>query len=227
MAKMRAMVVHKAGGPLVAEERDIPVPGREEMRIRVQACGVCHSDSLTVEGLMPGIEYPRVPGHEVIGVDRRDRRGRPGLERRRARRRRLVRRLVRLLRPLPARQRLRLRECTSRHRRDPRRRLRHPCDRPCLRGRACAGRSRRNRIGPAALRRHHDLQRSSPQRRRTRRSRRGPRRRRASGTWASSSRRGRASAPSRSIAAATRRNWRESSAPATISTAPQKTRPRR
>jgi alcohol dehydrogenase len=68
MAKMRAMVVHKVGGPLVPEERDIPVPGPEEMRIRVQACGVCHSDSVTVQSLVPGIQYPRVPGHEVIGV---------------------------------------------------------------------------------------------------------------------------------------------------------------
>jgi alcohol dehydrogenase len=68
MAKMRAMVVHKAGGPLQAEERDIPVPAHEEMRIRVQACGVCHSDSVTVEGLLPNVRYPRVPGHEVIGV---------------------------------------------------------------------------------------------------------------------------------------------------------------
>ena len=67
MAKMRAMVVHKAGGPLAAEERDIPVPGPEEIRVRVQACGVCHSDALTIEGGMP-IRYPRVPGHEVIGV---------------------------------------------------------------------------------------------------------------------------------------------------------------
>jgi alcohol dehydrogenase len=68
MAKMRAMVVHKLGGPLVAEERDIPGPGPDEMRIRVQACGVCHSDSVTVQSLVPGIQYPRVPGHEVIGV---------------------------------------------------------------------------------------------------------------------------------------------------------------
>ena len=68
MAKMRAMVVLKSGGPLEAVEREIPVPGPEEMRIRIQACGVCHSDSLTVEGLMPGIRYPRIPGHEVIGV---------------------------------------------------------------------------------------------------------------------------------------------------------------
>src|SRR5271165_6289522 len=67
MEKMRAMVVHKAGGPLEAEERDIPVPGHEEIRIRVQACGVCHSDALTIEGYMP-IQYPRVPGHEVIGI---------------------------------------------------------------------------------------------------------------------------------------------------------------
>src|SRR6516162_10009804 len=68
MAKMRAMVVRERGGPFVAEERDIPAPGNEEMRIRVEACGVCHSDSLTVQGLMPGIQYPRVPGHEVIGA---------------------------------------------------------------------------------------------------------------------------------------------------------------
>ena len=68
MAKMRAMVVHKAKGPLAAEERDVPLPSREEMRIRVQACGVCHSDSVTVEGLFPNVRYPRIPGHEVIGV---------------------------------------------------------------------------------------------------------------------------------------------------------------
>jgi D-arabinose 1-dehydrogenase-like Zn-dependent alcohol dehydrogenase len=68
MAKMRAMVVREPGGPLAAEERDIPVPGPEEMRIRVQACGVCHSDVVTVQGLFPIVHYPRIPGHEVIGV---------------------------------------------------------------------------------------------------------------------------------------------------------------
>jgi alcohol dehydrogenase len=68
MTKMRAMVVRKKGGPLEAEERDIPAPGTEEMRIRVQACGVCHSDVVTVQGLFPSVQYPRVPGHEVIGV---------------------------------------------------------------------------------------------------------------------------------------------------------------
>jgi D-arabinose 1-dehydrogenase-like Zn-dependent alcohol dehydrogenase len=49
-------------------EREIPVPGAGEIRIKVQACGICHSDSLTKEGQIPGIVYPRVPGHEVAGV---------------------------------------------------------------------------------------------------------------------------------------------------------------
>jgi len=49
-------------------EREIPKPGAGHVRIKVQACGVCHSDALTVEGSWPGIEYPRVPGHEVAGV---------------------------------------------------------------------------------------------------------------------------------------------------------------
>ena len=60
------MVVQQRGGPLVAEERDIPVPGAEEVRIRVQACGVCHSDVVTVQGLFPIVQYPRIPGHEVL-----------------------------------------------------------------------------------------------------------------------------------------------------------------
>ena len=68
MPKMRAMVVPAAGGALRLEERDIPQPGRHEVRIRVHACGVCHSDALTVAGHMPGLQYPRIPGHEVIGT---------------------------------------------------------------------------------------------------------------------------------------------------------------
>ncbi len=68
MTKMRAMVVPQAGGKFRLEERDIPQPGPQEVRIRVHACGVCHSDSVTVGGLFPGITYPRIPGHEVIGV---------------------------------------------------------------------------------------------------------------------------------------------------------------
>ena len=68
MSKMRAMVVPEPGGRFRMEERDLPEPGRHEVRLRVHACGVCHSDSITVEGHMPGLSYPRIPGHEVIGV---------------------------------------------------------------------------------------------------------------------------------------------------------------
>lgn len=68
MASMRAVQVAKAGAPLELVERPIPDPGPDSVRIKVQACGVCHSDSVTKEGLFPGIQYPRVPGHEVIGV---------------------------------------------------------------------------------------------------------------------------------------------------------------
>jgi D-arabinose 1-dehydrogenase-like Zn-dependent alcohol dehydrogenase len=66
--KMRAVQVTKAKGPFEMVERDIPAPGPGDVRMKVQACGVCHSDSVTKEGLFPGIEYPRVPGHEVAGV---------------------------------------------------------------------------------------------------------------------------------------------------------------
>jgi D-arabinose 1-dehydrogenase-like Zn-dependent alcohol dehydrogenase len=60
--------VPKAGADFELVERPIPVPGPGEVRIKVQACGVCHSDVFTKEGLWPGIQYPRVPGHEVAGV---------------------------------------------------------------------------------------------------------------------------------------------------------------
>ena len=65
---MRSVQVSKANGPLEIVERDIPEPGARQVRIKVQACGVCHSDSFTKEGLFPGIQYPRVPGHEIAGV---------------------------------------------------------------------------------------------------------------------------------------------------------------
>ena len=68
MAKMRAMSVPQAGAKLRLEEREIPQPPRHEVLIRVQACGVCHSDALTVQGHMPGLKFPRIPGHEVIGT---------------------------------------------------------------------------------------------------------------------------------------------------------------
>lgn len=68
MAKMKVAVIPKAGADFEIVEREIPQPGPREVRIRVQACGVCHSDSFTKEGLYPGLTYPRVPGHEVAGV---------------------------------------------------------------------------------------------------------------------------------------------------------------
>ena len=68
MKNMRAVQVSRSGGPLEVVERPIPTPGPGTVRIKVQACGVCHSDALVKEGLMPGIKYPRVPGHEVVGI---------------------------------------------------------------------------------------------------------------------------------------------------------------
>jgi D-arabinose 1-dehydrogenase-like Zn-dependent alcohol dehydrogenase len=64
----RAVQVVAAGGAFESVEREFPSPGAGHLRIRVQACGVCHSDSVTKFGLFPGIQYPRVPGHEVAGV---------------------------------------------------------------------------------------------------------------------------------------------------------------
>jgi D-arabinose 1-dehydrogenase-like Zn-dependent alcohol dehydrogenase len=68
MPKMRAVQVTRPGGPFEMVEREIPQPGPRQVRLRVQACGLCHSDSLTKEGHWPGINYPRVPGHEIAGV---------------------------------------------------------------------------------------------------------------------------------------------------------------
>jgi D-arabinose 1-dehydrogenase-like Zn-dependent alcohol dehydrogenase len=68
MAKMRVVQVSKAKGPLELVERDIPEPEAGSVRVKVQACGVCHSDSITKDGIFPNIEYPRVPGHEIAGV---------------------------------------------------------------------------------------------------------------------------------------------------------------
>jgi D-arabinose 1-dehydrogenase-like Zn-dependent alcohol dehydrogenase len=65
---MKAMVVRAANQPFVAEDRPVPEPGRGEVRIRVHACGVCHSDQFVTAGLWPGLALPRVPGHEIAGV---------------------------------------------------------------------------------------------------------------------------------------------------------------
>ena len=66
---MRAVQVTRANGPFELVEREIPQPAAGQVRIKVEACGVCHSDAMTKEGLWPpGIQYPRVPGHEIAGV---------------------------------------------------------------------------------------------------------------------------------------------------------------
>jgi len=68
MFNMRAVQISAPGGPFELVERPIPDPPPNTVRLKVEACGVCHSDSIVKEGHMPGIRYPRIPGHEVAGV---------------------------------------------------------------------------------------------------------------------------------------------------------------
>jgi D-arabinose 1-dehydrogenase-like Zn-dependent alcohol dehydrogenase len=68
IATMKVAQISNPGGDFQIVEREIPEPGPGHVRIKVQACGVCHSDVLTKEGAWPGIQYPRVPGHEVAGI---------------------------------------------------------------------------------------------------------------------------------------------------------------
>src|SRR4051794_11279812 len=68
MAGMRAVQVSEPGGAFELVEREVPEPGRGEVLVRVQACGICHSDSYAKEGGFPGTPYPLVPGHEIAGV---------------------------------------------------------------------------------------------------------------------------------------------------------------
>lgn len=68
MSKMRAAQVPAPGREFELVEREIPNPKAGEVRIKVQACGICHSDSLVKEGHWPGLQFPRVPGHEVVGI---------------------------------------------------------------------------------------------------------------------------------------------------------------
>src|SRR6202011_6215333 len=67
MSKMKAIQVSKPGGNFELVERNIPEPARNQVRIKVEPCGICHSDALVKEGYWPGIQYPRVPGHEIAG----------------------------------------------------------------------------------------------------------------------------------------------------------------
>jgi D-arabinose 1-dehydrogenase-like Zn-dependent alcohol dehydrogenase len=68
VAPMKVAQISKPGGDFEIVEREIPKPGAGHVRIKVQACGVCHSDVLVKEGAWPGIQYPRIPGHEVAGI---------------------------------------------------------------------------------------------------------------------------------------------------------------
>src|SRR5258707_7342859 len=68
MTQMKVAQVSGPGADFQIVEREIPEPHAGYVRIKVQACGVCHSDVLTKEGLWPGIQFPRVPGHEVAGI---------------------------------------------------------------------------------------------------------------------------------------------------------------
>lgn len=65
--KMKAAQISKAGGDWELIERAMPEPGEGQVRVKVEACGICHSDALVKEGLWPGLQYPRVPGHEIAG----------------------------------------------------------------------------------------------------------------------------------------------------------------
>ncbi len=68
MALMRAIQISKPGGAFELVKRDIPVPLANEVLIKVEACGVCHGEAVVKEGYFPGLTYPRIPGHEVIGT---------------------------------------------------------------------------------------------------------------------------------------------------------------
>jgi D-arabinose 1-dehydrogenase-like Zn-dependent alcohol dehydrogenase len=68
MSLMKVVQVPSPNRAFETVERDIPTPGNRQVRIKVQACGICHSDSFTKLGAFPGIKFPRVPGHEVVGI---------------------------------------------------------------------------------------------------------------------------------------------------------------
>ena len=66
-AKMQAAQISKGGGAFELVQRDIPEPRVGQVRVKVEACGICHSDVLVKDGLWPGLQYPRIPGHEIAG----------------------------------------------------------------------------------------------------------------------------------------------------------------
>ena len=68
MNLMRAVRVSSPGADFELISKEIPVPGNNEVLIKVQACGICHGDAVSKEGYMPGVKYPIIPGHEVVGT---------------------------------------------------------------------------------------------------------------------------------------------------------------
>ncbi|MES1930896.1 zinc-type alcohol dehydrogenase [Salinisphaera dokdonensis CL-ES53] len=68
MSQMKVAQINSAGGDFELVDRNIPDPGPDQVRVKIEACGICHSDAFVKEGGFPGLEYPRVPGHEVAGV---------------------------------------------------------------------------------------------------------------------------------------------------------------
>ena len=67
MAKMKAVQISAANGPFQLVEREVPNAGAQQVRIRVEACGICHSDAFVKFGAYPGLQLPRIPGHEIAG----------------------------------------------------------------------------------------------------------------------------------------------------------------
>jgi Alcohol dehydrogenase GroES-like domain len=139
--------------------RPVQDPGPGQVRIRVEACGVCHSDAATVDGLFP-IAYPRVPGHEAVGRIDALRFGRPRVGRWSAGWRRISRRVLRLLRALSQRRSGEL-PASGIYGHSSRRRLCRNDDREGERPRVDPERSLVGRCGAAALRRPHNLQRAA------------------------------------------------------------------
>ena len=166
-------------GPFELVEREIPEPGAGWCASRSRPAESATATRSRRRGPFPGLQYPRVPGHEIAGIDRRGRRRRHRLVSRPARRRRLARRPLRILRLLPPR---RLRDLPGRSAdtgHHLRRRVRRLHDRAGRGARAHPRRALVHRGRTADVRRHHDLQRAAQQRRAARRPRRRPRPRRA------------------------------------------------
>jgi Zn-dependent alcohol dehydrogenase len=68
IATMKVAQISRPGGKFEIVEREIPKPADGQVRIKIQACGICHSDAVTKDGMFPWIQYPRIPGHEVVGT---------------------------------------------------------------------------------------------------------------------------------------------------------------